>query len=142
MKLPFVTLVLFFRMVHTDVISVPRASNVTLQCNHNEPTVETIHWYYVPCNGMQSTQVAGYIVGIGPINVAGQWQNRTSILSSAGDLTISDLKLQDDGSYTCRYDTGLTGTPQLTGATYNITVTGMLNLNQYDLSYNRLILYV
>ena len=53
-----------------------------------------------------------------------QWIGRTAITSSAGDLTINNLILQDNGTYTCRYGLSTKLPPKYTGAVYNLVIDG------------------
>ena len=71
--------------------------------------------------GSQEQPVAAWYDGIH--EDYGQWEGRTNITSSEGDLTINNLIIQDDGRYTCRYSTS-SRPPDKTGAEYNLVIIG------------------
>ena len=92
--------------------------SVLLKCNHSTDGVIRVNWYYDFDGALQAVAYWGTQNGHEDYR---QWEGRTEIISAVGDITINNLEVQDDGSYTCF---GHDSQSSIRGSTYTLNVIG------------------
>lgn len=105
-------------MLHASVFSSPAqvtsernktavsGKRVSLSCSYGLPEkVKQIIWFHSPPRG-QPTEVASYAKRSDPM-IESVYQGRVWLSASLSDsqLTIQPVAVQDEGCYTCQYET-------------------------------------
>ena len=120
-----------------NVISLDyeRGDDAPLACNAKEQSIKRIVWYY-DFLGSNEQEVTSWYDQEEPED-SGQWDGRTELDTSTGDIIIKTLKLSDDGSYTCRYDKNPVSYPGNSGETHEVNIIGNHILNPFFQQYSQ-----